>query len=307
MCGTSLKRRSLRARPEMSLSRGTSPGRRLVRRLLQPKTRFERNSSSSQARNRESGSAGSRVRLLRLVSNRSVCGNQYISKCSLLSTSSSKRSRASSQRIGASWAARVNIGSTRSVTEVRMPSAPRPIRARASTSGFSSASARSRVPSPVTISRPTTWALSEATRPPVPWVPVEMAPAMVCSAMSPMLCSDRPSFSRAVFSSCSGVPASTVMVIASRSTPTTPRRLSGRSSRPSVRAMSVKEWPVPGILTTSSWWRADSTASTTSPASCGVSSPLGCAVLSPDQLVHVPMRGRLARPGPGRAAWPPAA
>ena len=130
------------------MSRGTSAGRRLVRWLLQPKTRFERNSSSSQARNRDSGSAGSRLRLLRLVSSRSVCGNQYISKCSLLAASSSKRSSASSQRIGASWAARVNSGSTRSVTEVRMPSAPRPIRASASTSGFSSASARSRVPSP---------------------------------------------------------------------------------------------------------------------------------------------------------------
>ena len=241
LCGTSLKRRSLSARPERSLSRGTSPGRRLVRRLLQPKTRLERNSSSSQPRNRDSGSAGSTLRLLRLVSSRSVCGNQYISKCSLAAASSSKRSSASSQSIGASWAARVNSGSTLSVTDVRMPRAPSPIRASASTSGFSSASARSRVPSPVTISRPATWALSEATRPPVPWVPVEMAPAIVCASMSPMLCRDRPSFSRAVFSSCSGVPASTVTVIASRSTPTTPRRLSGCSSRPSVRAMSVNE------------------------------------------------------------------
>ena len=54
----------------------------------------------------------------------------------------------------------------------------------------------------MTISSPATWALREATRPPVPWVPVEIAPAMVCSSMSPRLCSERPSFSSAVFSSC---------------------------------------------------------------------------------------------------------
>ena len=43
----------------------------------------------------------------------------------------------SSQSIGASWASRVNIGSTSKVTAVRMPSAPSPRRATSSTSGLS--------------------------------------------------------------------------------------------------------------------------------------------------------------------------
>ncbi len=55
--------------------------------------------------------------------------------------------------------------------------------------------------------------------------------------------------------------------------------------------MSVKEWPVPGIFTVRFWCRAATTASTTSPASCGETSCVGCAVLSRDQLVHVAMPG----------------
>ncbi len=54
------------------------------------------------------------------------------------SASSSNRSSASSQSIGASWASRVNSGSTSKVTAVRMPRAPSPSRATSSTSGFSS-------------------------------------------------------------------------------------------------------------------------------------------------------------------------
>ena len=148
-----------------------------------------------------------------------------------------------------------------------MPSAPRPTRP-ASKSATSSSVPPGRActtdPSAVTTSRPATWADREAQRPPVPWVPVAIAPATVCRSMSPMLCSARPRPCRRSLSTCNGVPASTVTVIASRSTVRMPTSRSGRSSRPSATAMPVKEWPEPTILTVRPWVRAATTASTTS-------------------------------------------
>ena len=157
---------------------------------------------------------------------------------------------ASSQSIGNSCASSVNSGSTAKVRVVRMPSAPRPSRATANTSGFSVAAAVSTSPLPVTSSRPASWALSEATRPPVPWVPVEVAPATVCSAMSPMLCSDSPSASRAGVEHVQrGAGAAPSPSGCSRSTATSPASCAGLSMIPSGAAMPVNEWPVPGILT----------------------------------------------------------
>ncbi len=98
-----------------------------------------------------------------------------------------------------------------------IPSAPRPMRAAAKTSGFSFSEQVSTEPSAVTSSRPLIWAAIEADSRPVPCVPVLMAPDTVCSMMSPMLVSDRPSRARAALSLLSGVPASTVTVMASRS------------------------------------------------------------------------------------------
>ncbi|CAM5250576.1 hypothetical protein SVIOM342S_03367 [Streptomyces violaceorubidus] len=74
----------------------------------------------------------------------------------------------------------------------------------------------------MTSSRPRIWAAIEAESRPVPWVPVLVAPATVCSMMSPMLVSDRPSRASAMLSLLSGVPASTVTVMASRSMPRMP-------------------------------------------------------------------------------------
>lgn len=121
------------------------------------------------------------------------------------------------------------------------PSAPSPTRATAKTSGFSRSEQRRTVPSAVTSSRARICAAMDAESRPVPWVPVEVAPATVCSMMSPMLVSDRPSRARAALSRLSGVPASTVTVIASRSIPRMPVSRSGRTSTPSVAAAAVKE------------------------------------------------------------------
>ena len=139
---------------------------------------------------------------------------------------------------------------------------------------------------PVTSSSPRTCAESDATRPPLPWVPVEIAPATVCSAMSPMLCSVRPSSASRALRTWSGVPASAVTVIASRSTETIPVRASGSSSVSSATAIGVKLWPVPTILAVRPAARAARTAATTSSADRGAYTSRGRAEASPDQLRH---------------------
>ena len=122
--------------------------------------------------------------------------------------------------------------------------------------------------------------------PPVPCVPVEMAPAAVCSSMSPILCRARPRpFSRSL-SSDRGVPASTVTVIASRSRELIPTNRSGRIISPSLTAMSVNEWPLPTIFTGNPSRLAAITASATPAASSGAITCDGLAVASPDQLLH---------------------
>lgn len=107
--------------------------------------------------------------------------------------------------MGSSRARSRKTGSTAKVSEVITPSAPSPIRAAAKSSGFCSREQLRREPSAVTSSSPVICAEREAEARPVPWVPVLVAPATVCSMMSPMLVSDRPSRARATLSRFSGV------------------------------------------------------------------------------------------------------
>ncbi|GAA3215574.1 hypothetical protein GCM10020256_17240 [Streptomyces thermocoprophilus] len=115
------------------------------------------------------------------------------------------------------------------------------MRAAAKTSGFSFSEQVSTEPSAVTSSSALIWAAIEAESRPVPWVPVLVAPETVCSMMSPMLVSDSPSRARATLSLLSGVPASTVTVMASRSILRIPVNSCGRINTPSVAAIDVKE------------------------------------------------------------------
>lgn len=146
-----------------------------------------------------------------------------------------------SKDIGSSRAVSRKTGSTAKVIALITPSAPSPIRAAAKTSGFSSGEQRRTVPSAVTSSSARICADIDAESRPVPWVPVEVAPATVCSMMSPMLVSDSPSRASAALSRFSGVPASTVTVIAVRSMSRMPVSRSGRMSTPSVAAVAVNE------------------------------------------------------------------
>ena len=84
---------------------------------------------------------------------------------------------------------------------------------------------------------------------PVPWVPVEIAPAIVWRSMSPRFSIASPSPCSSSLSSASTVPAPTLTRPEAGSASITP--LSGRTSTivPSVIAASVKEWPEPATLT----------------------------------------------------------
>ena len=92
---------------------------------------------------------------------------------------------------------------------------------------------------------PTTWVASPPNRRPVPWVPVEIAPAMVCSSMSPRLVSAR-ARGRAARGSAGAAacPACTVTRAAASSTvdhavePVEPQLHVARDGR-----RAVKEWP----------------------------------------------------------------
>lgn len=125
-----------------------------------------------------------------------------------------------SKVIGSSRAVSRKIGSTANVIAVMTPRAPSPIRAAAKTARSSAVPLSEQVrtePSAVTSSSPLICADIDADSRPVPCVPVLVAPDTVCSMMSPMFVSDRPSQARARLSRLSGVPASTVTVPASRS------------------------------------------------------------------------------------------
>ena len=75
---------------------------------------------------------------------------------------------------------------------------------------------------------------------PVPWVPVEVAPAIVWRSMSPRFDSASPRLASSSFSRQSGMPASTVAVIASRSIATTPVERTD-PHHPAGRARDVRE------------------------------------------------------------------
>ncbi len=102
----------------------------------------------------------------------------------------------SAQAIGSSRAVSRKAGTTRKVTAVSTPSAPRPIRAAWNRSASWSAEQDTMLPSASTISSAVTWAAMPPRSRPVPWVPVWIAPATVCSWMSPMFARASPRASR---------------------------------------------------------------------------------------------------------------
>ncbi len=123
---------------------------------------------------------------------------------------SSNLSMTSSSGMGRSSAASRNAGTQRSVTVAIRPSAPMLILAAANRSGLSAAETVTSDPSAVTSSRASTWVAIPPRPAPVPCVPVEMAPEIVCASMSPRFGMARPSASRPALSWRRVVPDRTV-------------------------------------------------------------------------------------------------
>ena len=112
---------------------------------------------------------------------------------------------------------------------------------------------------------PTIWAARPRKRAPVPWVPVEVAPAMVCRSMSPMFSSARPCGSSSAGSWYRFVPAPSVDAVPRGVDVQQPvDRADVDAARPTVAAMSVKLWPAPTAFTVSPRSRAAATTATTS-------------------------------------------
>ena len=236
-----------------------------------------------------------------------MCGNQCRSRWSCASASSWTTGSSSVSEEAASLACSRKAGTHCSSTSVTTPSAPSPTRAAAKTSGSSSAEQASTDPSASTSVSPLTAAAMPWSRVPVPWVPVAIAPLIVCRSMSPRFGRARPSAWSAGLSTCSGVPASTRTRRRSRSTPMTPLSPPRRSSMPSVATSGVKECPEPATRTRSRRAAAPASASTTPSVVSTSTTSAGVAVTLPPQFRHsftrssFPHRGTT---GPTRRARP---
>jgi hypothetical protein len=84
---------------------------------------------------------------------------------------------------------------------------------------------------------------------PVPWVPVAIAPEIVCVSMSPRLGRASPCWASVAFSVARDMPAWTVTRLLTGSTSMSSASPSSRSRRPSVPAAAVNECPAPTGLT----------------------------------------------------------
>ena len=192
------------------------------------------------------------------------------------------------------------------------PRAPIPRRAASKTSGCEVGEQERTDPSAATSCSPTTVAGSPGAPHPVPWVPVDTAPASDCSAKSPRFCCANPSSQSRGPSRCRRVPAQTVT-----SAPSTrpaasrvgtidsmPVRSSRDTRTPSVAAAGVKECPAPTHLTRSPRSAAAVTTSLTSATVVGARRSDGVASTLPAQFcqgdTEVVMAGESTRGRPDR-------
>ncbi len=122
-------------------------------------------------------------------------------------------------------------------------------RAARSSSGSPAAVSSRTEPSARTSSSASTWEEMLRSFAPVPWVPVEIAPATVWRSMSPRFSIASPSRCSSSLRSASTVPAPTLTRPEERSASITPLSAPTSTIVPSVIAVSVNEWPLPATLT----------------------------------------------------------
>ncbi|AQA25737.1 FAD-linked oxidoreductase domain protein [Rhodococcus sp. MTM3W5.2] len=154
-------------------------------------------------------------------------------------------------------------------------------------SAFSSAEQFITEPSASTICSARTWVARPPKRAPVPWVPVEIAPAMDCTSMSPRFVIARPRDHNVGLSSFRRVPARTVTRAPDGSTGITdwiPVRLSRLICTPSVTATGVKECPAPTHLTCKPSAAARVISSLSSATLAGAARRVGRALAQPAQF-----------------------
>ena len=106
-------------------------------------------------------------------------------------------------------------------------------------------------PVPVTSVSPTTNVARQPSEAPVPCVPVEIAPEIVCTSMSPRFGIASPMSASASLSSRSRVPAPTVTSRFDRSAVRMPVKADMSRRMPDVTAAPVNECPAPTGLTVS--------------------------------------------------------
>ena len=168
------------------------------------------------------------------------------SKWSWASARSWKESSTSSRGWGESTRSSVKAGTQRRVTAEIAPRAPTPTRAARSRSP--SASSSRTLPSARTSSIAATWEEMLRSLAPVPWVPVEIEPAIVWRSMSPRFSIASPSSCSRSLSSARIVPPPTLTSPDAGSASITPLSAPTSIIVPSVIAASVKEWPEPATL-----------------------------------------------------------
>ena len=197
---------------------------------------------------------------------------------------SSSASSTSSSGSGRSSAASTNDGSVRSVTAEITPSAPSATRPAANTSGSSVAEQVTTDPSASTSSSPATWVAMPPNRAPVPCVPVEIAPEIVCASMSPRLVIASPSRSSSALSVRSVVPARTVTSPESRSAAVIPVQPPRSSATSWAAPTAVNEWPLPRARTDFPSRAARDTAPASSSRSRGTTTSVATADSLPAQF-----------------------
>lgn len=128
---------------------------------------------------------------------------------------------------------------------------------------------------------------------PVPWVPVEIAPASDCGSTSPWLASARPCGASSAGMSRSRVPARKRTRRVAASTATIPLSASREIMVPVSSATGVKECPAPMTRIRSPLPFAAATTAASSDSSAGAWNAAGWACAVPDQVLT-----RRARPVP---------
>ncbi len=279
-----------RVRTATRFTGGTEPGRRLFTANTAGSTSRCTIRSSTRRWNRGDGrrEAGSSVRSWRITSAVGVCGSHQTLTNSALAPIEPSRLATAATGTSSIVSASRNAGTTRRVSSVTTPSAPRCTRT-ASSRG-SPVARSSTVPAPVTSRAPSIRLDRFPCTRLEPCVPVPTAPATDCCAIDPRIGSASPRRASSALRSHNRVPARTVTVPSPVAV--TPDQRSSDIAVSSGAAIALNEWPAPTTRTRPPAVAAERTTSAIASASPGSCHTRGADVTVRDQLVNPPRRSR---------------